>query len=75
MFNSLPPAVKAVIARKPDTKVRETEIIDFCRTRLASYKKLQPIDFVSVLPRSGAGKVAKGDLREIYWEGFDRDVH
>jgi fatty-acyl-CoA synthase len=68
-------AVKAVIVRKPGTELSETEIIDFCKTRLASYKKPQSIDFVSNLPRSGAGKVAKSKLKEKYWEGFDREVH
>ncbi len=67
--------VKAVIVRKPGTEVSETEIIDFCRARLAGYKKPQSIDFVSDLPRSGAGKVAKSKLKEKYWEGLDRKVH
>ena len=67
--------VKAVIVRKPGMEVSETEIIEFCRARLASYKKPQSIDFVSHLPRSGAGKVAKNKLKEKYWQGFDRDVH
>lgn len=70
-----PEAVKAVVVRKPGMEVSETEFIDFCKVRLASYKKPQSIDFVSDLPRSGAGKVAKGKLRERYWQGFDREVH
>jgi long-chain acyl-CoA synthetase len=33
------------------------------------------VDFLDTLPKSGAGKILKADLRKPYWEGEARRVH
>jgi acyl-CoA synthetase (AMP-forming)/AMP-acid ligase II len=68
-------AVKAIVVLKEGCKATGEEIIDFCRAHLASYKKPQMVEFVSSLPHSGPGKVAKNRLREKYWAGLERKVH
>jgi acyl-CoA synthetase (AMP-forming)/AMP-acid ligase II len=68
-------AVKAIVVLKAGLEATEEEIIDFCKIHLASYKKPQTVDFMSSLPYSGAGKVAKKQLREKYWAGLERNVH
>ena len=68
-------AVKAMVVVKPGMQVRESDIIDFCRDRLAGYKKPKSVDFLTSLPRIAVGKVAKQKLREKYWRDMDRKVH
>jgi acyl-CoA synthetase (AMP-forming)/AMP-acid ligase II len=68
-------AVKAVVALKPGTKATEHEIIDFCKSRLTSYKKPKSIDFMTSLPKSPEGKVLRRAMREPYWKGHDRRIN
>jgi acyl-CoA synthetase (AMP-forming)/AMP-acid ligase II len=66
--------IKAVIALKSNQRVTEQEIIDFCKDRLAGYKKPKTVDFVAELPKTGSGKIFKRALREKYWQGMGRKV-
>ena len=68
-------AVKAVIELREGARATEEEIIEFCRERLASYKKPKSVEFVEHLPVSSSAKVVKRELRERYWEGHERRVH
>jgi len=62
-------AVKAVCVLKEGCTAREHEIIEFCRGKMAGYKKPKSVDFVSELPRSGGvGKILKGKIRDKYWQ-------
>ena len=65
--------VKAFVVMKPDKKAEEKQIIDFCRERLAHFKCPKSVEFMDVLPKSGAGKILKRDLRKKYW-GEGRQV-
>ena len=47
--------------------VLEAELIAFCKSKLASLKCPQSIDFQQRLPRDDAGKLAKRALRDRYW--------
>jgi acyl-coenzyme A synthetase/AMP-(fatty) acid ligase len=47
----------------------ERELIEYCRSGIAHYKCPRSIDFVSELPRTETGKMAKRKLRARYWEG------
>jgi long-chain acyl-CoA synthetase len=67
-------AVKACVVLKPGMKATESEIIDFCKKRIASYKCPKSVDFLDALPKSGAGKIMKRELREKYWKGRPRRV-
>ncbi len=51
--------VVAAIVLKPDWITDAAELIAFCRTQLASYKKPRHVIFADVLPRNALGKVQK----------------
>ncbi|MDY6861718.1 MAG: class I adenylate-forming enzyme family protein [Thermodesulfobacteriota bacterium] len=58
--------VKALVVLSKDFKVSERELIDFCKSNLASYKKPTSIDFLPDLPKTSSGKINKKKLREGY---------
>jgi acyl-CoA synthetase (AMP-forming)/AMP-acid ligase II len=60
--------VHAVVVPKEGADLAEEEVIDYCRTRIASFKKPKSVQFVQKLPRSSAGKVLKAILRETWKE-------
>jgi long-chain acyl-CoA synthetase len=51
-----------------------TEILAFCRRRLASYKVPRSVDFEPELPRTAAGKLYVRRLRDSYWAGRTRRI-
>jgi fatty-acyl-CoA synthase len=58
---------KALLVLKPDSKVREAELLEFCRARLAHFKCPKSVEFVPSLPKTATGKVLKRELRKRYW--------
>jgi len=59
-------AVKAVIFLKPGMKATEQEIIDHCKSLIASYKKPKYVVFTrEPLPKNPGGKVLKKILKDI----------
>jgi long-chain acyl-CoA synthetase len=67
-------AVKGVVALKPGAEASAEEIIQHCRGQIAAFKVPKSIDFITELPKSGAGKILKRDLREKYWKGHKRRI-
>jgi len=59
-------AVMAAVAFKPGKKATEEELINFCKDRLASYKKPQRFYFLPELPKSGAGKILRKELKKDF---------
>ena len=57
--------VRAVVVGRSD-RVTEAEIIEFCRDKMAGYKRPRSVIFVGELPRNVMGKVLKRDLREEF---------
>ena len=55
--------VKAVIVLKPGQQASSEEIMEYCREKLASYKKPAIIEFVAALPKNAMQKVLKNVLR------------
>src|ERR1700716_571935 len=55
---------RAIVVAKPGRKLREAELIAFCRSRLAHYKCPQSIEFCESLPKTATGKVLKRELRK-----------
>jgi long-chain acyl-CoA synthetase len=47
----------------------EAELIEYCRTHLASYKCPCTVEFDLELPRDPNGKLYKRRIRERYWQG------
>ncbi len=69
-------AVHAVVVCKPGMSVSADELIAHARTLIANYKVPRSIEFLSEpLPKSGAGKILKRDLREKYWAGKSKNVN
>ncbi len=62
---------KALIALKPGAQANETELLEFCRGRLAHYKCPRSVEFMDALPKTGTGKILKKDLRKKYWSGTE----
>jgi fatty-acyl-CoA synthase len=53
----------AFVELKPDAKVSEGEIIEFCRSQLARFKAPRAVIFCE-LPKTSTGKIQKFMLRE-----------
>jgi long-chain acyl-CoA synthetase len=63
--------VKAAIELQegiPAGEETAAELIQWCRTRLASFKCPKSIDFHNALPREASGKLKKRYLRDVYWD-------
>jgi len=57
---------KGLVILKAGSMLAETELIDFCRSRIAHYKCPRSIEFVESLPKTATGKILKKGLREKY---------
>lgn len=57
-------AVKAFVKLKAGRRASEQEILDFCRERLAGYKRPRAVEFRDELPTSVVGKVLRRELRQ-----------
>jgi fatty-acyl-CoA synthase len=59
--------VRAIVRLKEGETATEQEIVDFCRSRLAGYKRPTSVIFVKEeLPKTSTGKVLRRILREKY---------
>ncbi len=67
--------IKGIVVLKPGASVSEEELIIFCKKYIASYKSPKSIEFIDALPKSGAGKILKRELRDTYWKDSERGVH
>ncbi len=56
--------VKAYVVLRPGTEASEDELLDHCRTHLATYKCPRWVSIVDELPKTAVGKVLRKDLRE-----------
>jgi acyl-CoA synthetase (AMP-forming)/AMP-acid ligase II len=61
--------VAAFVVRRPGQSATAEELIEFCRQRLASFKKPDMIYFVSELPKNPLGKVLRKELRQRWEQG------
>ncbi len=66
--------VKAFVVLKPNASATEQELLEFTRGILAHFKCPRSVDFLEELPKSGAGKILKRDLRAQFW-GEGRQVN
>jgi acyl-CoA synthetase (AMP-forming)/AMP-acid ligase II len=67
-------AVTAVVSLQPGAGATGQELIDWCRGRIADYKRPRSVDFVADLPRDQAGKLLKRQIREPYWADSGRTI-
>jgi acyl-CoA synthetase (AMP-forming)/AMP-acid ligase II len=62
-------AVTAFVVREPGATVEASELVEFSRERIASYKKPRAIEFLDELPLTAGGKVDRGRLRGLELKG------
>jgi acyl-CoA synthetase (AMP-forming)/AMP-acid ligase II len=61
-------AIKAVVVLREGYEASENELIQFCKGKMAGYKKPKSVDFVSQLPKSAVGKILKKEIKAAYWK-------
>ena len=66
------PAAHVVLS--PGVVVSEEELIAFCASKIARFKRPRIIKFISSLPKTPVGKIRKNELRAPYWEGHDKKI-
>lgn len=67
--------VHAVVVLRAEAAATEAELVDYARRHIAGYKVPRSVQLTTEpLPKSGAGKVLKRDLRQPFW-GEGRQVH
>ena len=57
---------RAVVVLREGGGATPEEIIDYCRSRLAGFKRPRSVVFIEALPRNPMGKVLRKKLREEY---------
>ncbi|MGH7893706.1 MAG: class I adenylate-forming enzyme family protein [Candidatus Binatia bacterium] len=55
--------VAAAVALRPGARVTAEELGEFCRARLASFKKPEVVRFFSALPKNPMGKILRREIR------------
>jgi len=55
----------AIVVRN-DEALTAAEVLEFCRGKLAGYKRPQAVEFVDEIPRNPSGKILKRVLREQF---------
>ena len=69
-------AVHAVVVPRSGASLDVDALLAFCRTELAGYECPKTVEVRhEELPKSGAGKILKADLRAPYWAGESRGIH
>ena len=56
--------VKAFVVIRPGEKADARTFNEFCRTRLASFKRPETIEFIEALPKNPLGKILRKELRD-----------
>jgi fatty-acyl-CoA synthase len=64
---------KAFISLRAGKTVEASEIIEFCRDRMAHFKAPREVEFGD-LPKTATGKIQKFLLREREWAGHERRI-
>ncbi|MBT6313417.1 MAG: fatty-acid--CoA ligase, partial [Alphaproteobacteria bacterium] len=68
-------AVHAIVVPRAGQTPDPAAIVAHCRDLIAPYKCPRTVEVrEEALPKSGAGKIQKFELRAPFWEGRDRNV-
>ena len=65
---------RAVVVLLDDATVTEAELIEHCRDRVGSVKKVTSVEFAAELPKSPLGKVLRREVRSRFWTGAERRI-
>ena len=58
-------SVKAFIVLIEGASLTQSEIIEYCRDKLAPYKVPREVEFLTELPKSAIGKILRRKLKEM----------
>ena len=58
-------SLRAFVVLRPGQSASERDLIDYCRTELADFKRPRKVTFLAELPRNPTGKILKRELREL----------
>lgn len=68
--------VHAAVVLKEGRSVPSEDLVAHCRNAIAGYKCPKAVTIQSdPLPKSGAGKILKRELRARYWAGLERQIN
>jgi long-chain acyl-CoA synthetase len=56
--------LKAYVVPRDGVELKKSDIVGYCREKLASYKVPRRVDFLKELPKTAVGKVKKNQLRD-----------
>ena len=69
-------SVHAIVRLRESARATEQEVIDHCRQYIAGYKCPRSVVFrEEPFPMTGAGKLRKVELREVYWRDRQRAIN
>lgn len=57
---------RAIVVLKKGQEVTVEEIMEYCRPKLAGFKRPRSVIFVESLPLNSVGKLLKRELRRLY---------
>jgi fatty-acyl-CoA synthase len=61
----------AFVVLNDGSRVQPTDIINFCKNNIASYKIPKYVEFVKEMPLTSSGKIRKNELREYAIKKFE----
>ncbi|MGO1167082.1 MAG: AMP-binding enzyme, partial [Janibacter sp.] len=67
--------LQALVVVTEGSTATETDLIAWCKSKVAGYKSPTSVEFRDELARTATGKLQKFKLRQQYWEGRERQVN
>ncbi len=67
--------VHASLVTRQGAQVGVEDLLEFCRDKLAGYKRPRSIEIVAELPKSPTGKILRRKVRERYWRDTNSLYH
>ena len=61
--------VVAIVTLKQGATATPEEIVEFCRGKMAGFKRPREVHIIDEMPKNPFGKLLKKDLRAPFWEG------
>ena len=71
---SIPKAYILLTAGTPPTRETARSILEYTRQRLAPFKRIRRLEFVTELPKTISGKIRRNQLRRVEYQGSAPDV-
>lgn len=56
---------KAFVVRRLGSNVSEKDVMDFVEARVSPHKRVRQVQFIDAVPKSGAGKILRKELRTV----------